>query len=134
MSSHFEVLRMMLIKVVSEHLLWMKNSEDLLKPTCMMKNASHWVFVFGKLLKTRSYIEDLSKATSRSSSIKIKLYQSLHHNDEELDIEDWTSKWSSKWFRMHLTRQHLTYHMMLHSQRVHRKWMPTAFEDAEVES
>ena len=49
MFMHFEVLRIMLKKVISEHLSRVKNSEDSLKPICMLKNASLKVLGFGKV-------------------------------------------------------------------------------------
>jgi len=44
--------------------------------------------VLVKYKTTRPYIKDTSKATMRASNIRMKLYQSLHQNDEEIDFED----------------------------------------------
>jgi len=58
-------------KVVSKLLLRVKDFEDPLKPICMIKNASTYVLDSG-----------------RASKIRMKLHQSLHHNDKDLEFED----------------------------------------------
>ena len=73
---HFEVLRIMLKKVISEHLSRVKNSEDSLKPICMLKNASLKVLGFGKVQDNKAlhkrYINVKSSLndTNRQQEIK----------------------------------------------------------------
>lgn len=78
---HFEVVKTMLRKVVSEHMTRVKNSEDSLKPICMIKNVPLWVFDFVEVLDNKAYIEDYIK--------------SIQHQNEV--VTESTSKWWRTW-------------------------------------
>lgn len=78
---HSEVVKTMLRKVVSEHMTRVKNSEDSLKPICMIKNVPLWVFDFVEVLDNKAYIEDYIK--------------SIQHQNEV--VTESTSKWWRTW-------------------------------------
>jgi len=85
MSMHFEVLTIMLGKVVSEYLSRVKNSKDTLNPICMMKNAIFWILVHGN-------VQDI-KALQRRY---IKCYkQSIQHQNKV--VSESTSRWLRTW-------------------------------------
>ena len=44
--------------------------------------------ILAKYKTTRPYIKDTLKATNKASNIGMKLYQSLHQNDEDLDSKE----------------------------------------------
>lgn len=66
---HFEVVKTMLRKVVSEHMTRVKNSEDSLKPICMIKNVPLWVFDFVEVLDNKAYIEDYIKSIQHQNEV-----------------------------------------------------------------
>ena len=76
---------------------------------------------FGKVLTIRPYIQDLSKATLRVPKIIMKLYQSLHQNDEEYGSEELNFRMEFRMVQNASQRQHHVFHMMPHIQREHQK-------------
>ena len=66
---HSEVVKTMLRKVVSEHMTRVKNSEDSLKPICMIKNVPLWVFDFVEVLDNKAYIEDYIKSIQHQNEV-----------------------------------------------------------------